>query len=76
MLASTDSDPPGVAASLTEAAYRYCRHEPGMDVILSGTGSVAHLEENARALQLPPLPQDALDRVNKLFAGVESVSGN
>jgi aryl-alcohol dehydrogenase-like predicted oxidoreductase len=67
---------PGVAASLTEAAYRYCRHEPGMDVILSGTGSTAHLEENARALQLPPLPQDALDRVNKLFAGVESVSGN
>jgi aryl-alcohol dehydrogenase-like predicted oxidoreductase len=67
---------PGVAGSLTEAAYRYCRHEPGMDVILSGTGSTAHLEENARALQMPPLPQDALDRVNKLFAGVDSVSGN
>jgi aryl-alcohol dehydrogenase-like predicted oxidoreductase len=66
----------GVATSLTEAAYRYCRHEPGMDVILSGTGSIAHLEDNARALQLPPLPQEALDRVNKLFAGVDSVSGN
>lgn len=67
---------PGVASSLTEAAYRYCRHEPGIDVVLSGTGSIAHLEENARALQLPPLPQEALDRVNKLFAGVDSVSGN
>jgi L-galactose dehydrogenase len=61
---------------LTEAAYRFCRYEPGMDVVLSGTGSIAHLEDNARALNLPPLPQAALDRVNKLFAGVDSVSGN
>lgn len=67
---------PGVATSLTEAAYRYCRHEPGMDVILSGTGSIDHLEDNANALQLPPLPKEALDRVNKLFAKVDSVSGN
>ncbi len=67
---------PGVANSLTEAAYRYCRHEPGMDVVLSGTGSIHHLEDNAQALQLPPLPQHALDRVNKLFARVDSVSGN
>jgi aryl-alcohol dehydrogenase-like predicted oxidoreductase len=66
----------GVATSLTEAAYRYCRYEPGIDVVLSGTGSVDHLEENARALQLPPLPQQALERVNQLFAGVDSVSGN
>jgi L-galactose dehydrogenase len=67
---------PGVAASVTEAAYRYCRHEPGIDVVLSGTGSVDHLEDNARSLQLPPLPQEALDRINRLFAGVDSVSGN
>lgn len=67
---------PGVATSLTEAAYRYCRHEPGIDVVLSGTGSIDHLEANARALQQPPLPQHARDRVNKLFAGVNSVSGN
>jgi aryl-alcohol dehydrogenase-like predicted oxidoreductase len=67
---------PGVATSLTEAAYRYCRHEPGIDVVLSGTGSIKHLEENAKALQLPALPQTALDRVNKLFAGVDTVSGN
>lgn len=67
---------PGVATSLTEAAYRYCRHEPGIDVVLSGTGSIAHLEDNARALQLPRLPLQALERINTLFAGVDSVSGN
>ncbi len=67
---------PGVADSLAEAAYRYCRHEPGIDVVLSGTGSIEHLEANARSLQQPPLPPEALARVNKLFAGVDSVSGN
>jgi aryl-alcohol dehydrogenase-like predicted oxidoreductase len=67
---------PGVAASLSEAAYRYCRHEPGIHVVLSGTGSLDHLEENARALQMPPLPDAAKARVDKLFAGVDSASGN
>ncbi len=67
---------PGVAASLAEAAYRYCRYEPGMHVVLSGTGSIDHLEENARALQAPPLPPQAKARVDQLFSGVDSVSGN
>ncbi len=67
---------PGIASSLAEAAYRYCRHEPGIDVVLSGTGSIEHLEENVRSLQMPPLPPTAVARVNQLFAGVDSVSGN
>ncbi|HXF64148.1 MAG TPA: aldo/keto reductase, partial [Caldilineaceae bacterium] len=67
---------PGGAASLTEAAYRYCRYEPGVHVVLSGTGNVAHLEENARALLQPPLPAGDVARLNRLFAGVDSVSGN
>jgi aryl-alcohol dehydrogenase-like predicted oxidoreductase len=67
---------PSVANTLAEAAYRFCRHEPGMDVVLSGTGSIEHLETNARSLQMPPLPPEPLARVNRLFAGVASVSGN
>lgn len=67
---------PGGAASLTEAAYRYCRYEPGVHVVLSGTGNIAHLEENARALLQPPLPAADVARVNRLFAQVDSVSGN
>lgn len=66
----------GGAASLTEAAYRYCRYEPGVHVVLSGTGNVAHLEENASALLQPPLPADDVARVNQIFAGVDTVSGN
>src|SRR5208282_4423328 len=44
------------AASVVEAAYRFCRHEPGAHVVLTGTGDVAHLEANLAAIQAPPLP--------------------
>jgi aryl-alcohol dehydrogenase-like predicted oxidoreductase len=66
----------GVASSLPEAAYRYCRYEPGIHVVLSGTGSLAHLEENVRSLHLPPLPAEVVAQVNELFARVDSVTGN
>lgn len=66
---------PGVL-SVVEAAYRFCRHEPGADVILTGTGDVAHLEENVAAIQGPPLPRDVLDRLEGLFGAIDSVSGN
>ena len=48
---------------LTEAAYRFCRHAPGMDVILTGTSRLDHLEDNIRAIQAPPLPAPVLDRL-------------
>jgi len=50
----------GGAANMTEAAYRYARHEPGVDVVLFGTGDAAHLRANVAALEKPPLP--AADR--------------
>ncbi|MGH6737562.1 MAG: aldo/keto reductase, partial [Bradyrhizobium sp.] len=31
------------AAGMIEAAYRFARHEPGVDVVLFGTGDAAHL---------------------------------
>ena len=46
----------GGAASLTEAAYRFARHEPGVDVTLFGTGDAGHLRANVAALMKPPLP--------------------
>jgi aryl-alcohol dehydrogenase-like predicted oxidoreductase len=62
--------------SVVEAAYRFCRHEPGAHVILTGTGNVAHLEANLAAIQAPPLPADVQDRLTRLFGKVDSVSGN
>lgn len=67
---------PEIASSVIEAAYRFCRHEPGTDVVLTGTGSVAHLSENLAALSASPLPSETLARLEELFGKVDSVSGN
>lgn len=62
--------------SLQEAAYRFCLWEPGIDVVLSGTGNLDHLRENARSLDSPPLPPEAMERLRRVFGRVDSVSGN
>lgn len=66
----------GAATSIPDAAYRFCRDEPGVDVVLSGTGDVTHLEENAASLNAPPLPPEITERLRLLFQGIDSVSGN
>jgi len=68
-------DAPG-APSVVEAAYRFCRHEPGAHVILTGTGDPAHLEANIDAILAPPLPPDVVARLEAIFGAVDSVSGN
>lgn len=65
----------GGAASLAEAAYRFCRHEPGMQVTLFGTGDPVHLEANVRSLTAPPLPEPVLARLRSAFGRVDDVSG-
>ena len=75
-------DPLGFVAShrgvrsLIEAAYRFCRHEPGAHVILTGTGSVGHLRENVEAILAPPLPEELSARLERIFGNVDSVSGD
>ena len=66
----------GCAETLTEAAYRFCVHEPGADVVLTGTGDEKHLEANIAAALKPPLPPEALERLEALFGKVDSVTGN
>ncbi len=63
------------ARSLPEAAYRFCRHEPGLDVILTGTGNVRHLEANTASLLRPPLPEEVTARLRHIFRRVRSVNG-
>lgn len=58
-----------------EMAYRFCRHEPGAQVVLTGTGSVAHLDENLAAIQAPPLPPEVRATLERVFARAVSVSG-
>jgi len=67
---------PGVAESLQDAAYRYCRWEPGMNVVLSGTGDLNHLRANSESLNRGPLPPATVGRLSAMFEKVDSVSGD
>jgi hypothetical protein len=64
---------PGGATSLTDAAYRYVRHEPGVDVVLFGTGDQAHLRSNVESILRPKLPQADTDRLKQLFSHLRGV---
>jgi L-galactose dehydrogenase len=57
----------GGAANMTEAAYRYVRHEPGVDVVLFGTGDAGHLRTNIASLLKPPLPEADRAKIDALF---------
>lgn len=65
----------GGAVSLPDAAYRFCRDEPGTHVILSGTGNPAHLQANLASFSRPPLPEADRLRLERIFRHVDSVSG-
>jgi aryl-alcohol dehydrogenase-like predicted oxidoreductase len=69
------ADAPG-APSVVEAAYRFCRHQAGAHVILTGTGDPAHLKANVDAILAPPLSPEVLQRLDTIFGAVDSVSGN
>ena len=59
-----------------EAAYRFCRYEPGAHVVLTGTGDAEHLRDNVESILGPALPSDIRARLKDLFGAVDSVSGN
>ncbi|MPZ40149.1 MAG: aldo/keto reductase [Rhizobiales bacterium] len=63
----------GGAANMTEAAYRYVRHEPGVDVVLFGTGDAEHLRANIEAINKPPLPEADREKLAKLFGHLTGI---
>jgi aryl-alcohol dehydrogenase-like predicted oxidoreductase len=64
---------PNGASSLTDAAYRYVRHEPGVDVVLFGTGDAAHLRTNIESILKPPLPDADRTKLGDLFSHLRGV---
>ena len=63
----------GGAASITDAAYRYARHEDGADVILFGTGNQAHVKANIESILRPPLPAPVVERLHATFGHLTGV---
>jgi aryl-alcohol dehydrogenase-like predicted oxidoreductase len=63
----------GGARTITEAAYRFVRHEPGVDVVLFGTGDPEHLRDNIASILAPPLPLADRQTLTKLFGHLVGV---
>lgn len=63
------------ATSLVDAAYRFCRYEPGVHVVLSGTGNPAHLKANITSLSRPPLPENVVQKLRHIFRNASAVTG-
>ncbi len=66
----------GEENQLTDIAYRYCRHEPGIHTVMSGTGDISHLESNILSILSPALPPQQVAQLNRLFESVTQFSGN
>ena len=63
----------GGAGNIVDAAYRFVRHEPGVDVVLFGTGDPDHLRANIASLLSPPLPMADSSTLTKLFGHLSGV---
>ena len=63
----------GGATSVPDAAYRFVRREPGVDVVLFGTGSPAHLRTNITSILKPPLPEADHRKLTELFGKLVGV---
>ncbi len=63
----------GGARSVIDAAYRFVRHEPGIDVVLFGTGNPDHLASNIDSIVAPPLPPDDVRKLRDLFGHLKGV---
>ncbi|MBI4658710.1 MAG: aldo/keto reductase [Verrucomicrobia bacterium] len=57
----------GNVGSLVAAAYKFAADHRGISTVLTGTSDIAHLEENAAALESPVLPPADKDRLVRLF---------
>jgi len=64
------------AATLPEVAYRFCRHEPGVHVVLTGTGNLQHLKSNVESILRPPLPKTVLEKLEQIFGSIDYLTGN
>lgn len=75
----SDGDPLGFlvsdggAESITDAAYRYARHERSADVILFGTGRKDHVRANIDSILRPALPPPVVERLHATFGHLSGV---
>ncbi len=63
----------GGAETIPDAAYRFVRHEPGVDVVLFGTGDRAHVRSNVASILKPDLPEADRARIIREFGHLAGI---
>jgi aryl-alcohol dehydrogenase-like predicted oxidoreductase len=61
------------ASSIIDAAYRFARHDGGIDVVLFGTGVAAHLDAAIDSILRPPLPAEDVNTLHRVFGHLDGV---
>lgn len=56
--------------SVIDAGYRFAADHPAISTVLTGTGSIAHLEANVTSLLAAPLPEADKTRLRALFGHI------
>jgi len=79
--ALSDHDPlgwllEGDEDSLVGAAYRFVAGNHVVSCIMTGTINVDHLDQNVKALEKPPLPDEKVHRLRQLFGHIAEPVGN
>lgn len=64
------------ASNVVDAAYRFCRYEPGVHVVLSGTGNPEHLQSNIDSLNRDPLSDALVEKLRHVFRHATVITGN
>jgi aryl-alcohol dehydrogenase-like predicted oxidoreductase len=64
---------PDGASTMMDAAYRFIRHEPGVDVVLFGTSDLEHLHANIQSINKPALPVSDVARLRAVYGHVSGV---
>ena len=60
----------GDVDSVISAAYKFAADHPAIATVLTGTATIAHLEQNVSALDAPALPEADKDRLINLFGDI------
>ena len=63
-------------ASLVEAAYRYAAYTKPVNSVMCGSLNIKEIRENERSFTKGPLPEEALDKLKRIFKNVEEPVGN
>jgi L-galactose dehydrogenase len=66
----------GEGDSLVSAAYRFAAGSSAVSTVMTGTLNIAHLEDNIRKIELPPLSPEKMKRLRELFGKIAEPIGN